>query len=339
MRGFTELILRLNDLQTEPESVKTLVSYFSKVHPEDGAWALWLLLGKKLKPAVSRRSLQQWMADLSGYPDWLIEKSNHHVGNVAEAFSLLTGNQSVRSCEIPLWSLMEEKLLPLKDWDAFFQKQLLESLWSGMSQSELFILMQILSGSLRTNCSYFLVIRALANACKVEFPVLLYRLQGQWQPTGEFFLSLSNPEETQLARTGCPYPIREPGSLQANLVLVYAYASGMSDQEGFSAYALAAAREDELIPVVKVPSAMDGVDQEFLDEWIQANTLTSKGPVRTTPAQLVLRISFDGVYTSDRHKCGLVLDNPQLISLEKGKSRNDLTRLSELQSYTSEKHH
>ncbi|MEX0322310.1 MAG: hypothetical protein AB3N63_09145 [Puniceicoccaceae bacterium] len=336
MRSFTNLVLKLNDLQTEPEVVEALESYFSNVPPQDGAWALWLLLGNKLKPAVGRRTLQHWIAELSGYPDWLVKESGRHVGNLPETFSLLVGKRSSQPMDIALGSLMEEKIVPLKDWDSYFQKQMLESLWTSMSQDQLNILLQILAGSMRSNCSNFLVIRALANALGVEFPVLLHRLQQEWQPDRDFFNSLNDPDVNHILQQQCPYPIRESGSLQAKLVLIYAYVSGSGEQAGYSAYALAAQNGDELVPVARVPSSLEVEDKDFVDGWIRENTLQKKGPVRTTPAKLVFRIAFDGAYLSKRHKCGLVLDNPVMLNLEKDTSLEQLTPFDELQSYADQ---
>lgn len=336
MRRFTQLILKLNDLHTEPEIVKLLETYFREVPHHDGSWALWLLLGNKLRPVIKKATLQQWIADKTGYPDWLIKESSRHVGNIAETFSLLVGNQSINPGRIALGTLMEESLLPLKDWDSYFQRQMLEELWQQTRPEEQFILTQILSGSMRTNCSYFLVVRALANALELDFPVLLYRLQQHWQPGKSHFKSLADPSENRLASELCPYPSREPGSLHASLILVYAYVLGFGDQAGFSTYALAAVSGSDLIPVARIPSTLEAADKALLDEWIRENTIAKKGPVRTTPAELVFRIGFDGAYASRRHKCGLVLDNPIMLSWQKHASLEQVTGFKELQSLVNQ---
>lgn len=335
MHRFTSLILKLGDLHAKPETVAELEAYFRNAPPEDSAWALWLLLGNKLKPAMSKNAMKQWITELTGYPDWLIQESNRHVGNLAETFSLLAVDTETTGIEISLNSLIKDNLVPLKDWDSYFQKQMLEKLRSGMSKDQFQILLQLLTGSLRTYCSRFQVVRSLANALGVEFPVLLHRLQQDWQPSKAFMDSLTDTAAIEQARRDCPYPIRESGSLRANLVLVYAYVSGLGENAGFSAYALGAVKGDEVISVARMPSGLEPEEMQEVDQWIQDNTLMKKGPVRTTPAKLVFQVAFDGVYLSRRHKCGLVLDNPVIVAWEKGAPLEKVTAFKQLESHAN----
>src|SRR5687768_5912998 len=75
MRQFTKLFFELDSTTRTGEKVRALEAYFSAAAPQDAAWALHFLIGRKVKRAVNTRLLRDWLAHETGLPLWLIVES------------------------------------------------------------------------------------------------------------------------------------------------------------------------------------------------------------------------------------------------------------------------
>ena len=116
MKRFAALYEALDRTTSTNEKVAALVSYFSSAPPEDAAWAVWFLTGRRLKRFLPGRLLAGWAMEEAGVPDWLFEESYASVGDLAETISLvLDGRGDAEPApEIPLSRWMAERLLPLR---------------------------------------------------------------------------------------------------------------------------------------------------------------------------------------------------------------------------------
>ena len=204
MRRFTRLFCELDQSNRTGDKVECLVWYFREAPPADAAWALWFLLGNRLKSPVKARALREWTADLSGLPAWLGEESYATVGDLAETLSLLLPEPGPGT-ELSLCRLVEDHLVSLQDWQPEVQFQLLRRLWEAMDADERFLVNKLLTGGFRVGVSRSLVVRALAQVAGVEGAVMEHRLMGQWQPSAERFRSFLEEDggEDDAAR---PYP-------------------------------------------------------------------------------------------------------------------------------------
>src|SRR5689334_2815525 len=91
------------------EKVVAIERYFADAPPRDGAWALFFLIGRRLRRAVSTGLLRQWVGEVTGYPLWLVEECFHHAGDLSETLALLLGEAPAPS-DLPLHRLAEERL-------------------------------------------------------------------------------------------------------------------------------------------------------------------------------------------------------------------------------------
>lgn len=207
MRRFAQLYEALDRTTSTNEKVAALVAYFSSAPPEDAAWAVWFLTGRRLKRFLPSRLLAGWAMAEAGIPDWLFEESYASVGDLAETISLvLDGRGEAASApELPLSRWMSERLLPVRGLPEEEQRREVTGWWRGLPRWETFVLNKLLTGELRVGVSQTLVERALARIAGVPQPTIAHRLMGAWEPTASFYTGLFSPgvEEEDGSR---PYP-------------------------------------------------------------------------------------------------------------------------------------
>jgi DNA ligase 1 len=184
--------------------VAALVQYFRNAPPEDAAWAVHFLSGRRPKRLVSSRKLASWASREAGVPDWLFEECYESVGDLAETITLILPETGVSS-ELPLSHWVEQRLLPLRNEDDDVQREVMVQSWRELDRRERFVWNKLITGGFRVGASQRLVIRALAEASGLDEGVIAHRLTGAWEPTSEFFRRLVAPD-TRDADVSRPYP-------------------------------------------------------------------------------------------------------------------------------------
>jgi DNA ligase 1 len=207
LRRFAQLYEALDRTTSTNEKVAALVAYFSSAPPEDAAWAVWFLTGRRLKRFLPSRLLAGWAMAEAGIPDWLFEESYASVGDLAETISLVLDGRGEQATapELPLSRWMSERLLPVRGLPEEEQRREVTGWWRGLPRWETFVLNKLLTGELRVGVSQTLVERALARIAGVPQPTIAHRLMGTWEPTASFYEGLFSPgvEEEDGSR---PYP-------------------------------------------------------------------------------------------------------------------------------------
>ena len=220
MKLFTELYVELDQTNKTNEKVEAMKFYFEHAEPHDAAWALYFLSGRKPRQIVPSRKLRDWAIERSGIPEWLYEESRDTVGDGAETIALLLPNNAAID-NTPLHTLVEDKLLPLRGADEETQKDAVVSAWLRMNYSQRLVYNKLISGAFRVGVSQLLVVRALSQYSEIPTDIIAHRLMGEWSPTAEFFIHLTDPhvaeDEAPIAR---PFPFHlshqidfEPGDL------------------------------------------------------------------------------------------------------------------------------
>src|SRR4029077_2910550 len=116
---------------------------------------------------------------------------------------LLPPAQATSSRSLHEW--VEERLLPMRDWDDRARRESMVQAWREMSDRQRFVWNKLITGEFRVGVSQNLVVRALAEASGVDANVLAHRLMGDWQPTADFATRIL-AKETADADVSRPYP-------------------------------------------------------------------------------------------------------------------------------------
>jgi len=204
VKAFADLYAALDATTKTNEKVAALTGYFRAAAPEDAAWAVSFLIGRRPKRLLESRKLAQWAIEEAAVPDWLFGECYQAAGDFAETIALLLP-AATASTALPLHYWVEERLLPLRDADDDTRRQWLVAAWREMDEGQRFAWNKLLTGEFRVGVSQSLVVRALAETAALPAEVIAHRLMGDWQPGAEFWRQLLAPV-TADADVSRPYP-------------------------------------------------------------------------------------------------------------------------------------
>lgn len=204
MKAFAELYAALDETTKTNEKVAALERYFRIAPPEDAAWAVSFLIGRRPKRLLESRKLAQWAIEEAGVPDWLFGECYQAVGDFAELIALLLP-PTAQSTELPLHWWIERRLLPMRDADDETRRAWLVSAWREMDEGQRFAWNKLITGEFRVGVSQSLVVRALAETAGLSTEAIAHRLMGEWEPTPGFWTQLVAPE-AQEGDVSRPYP-------------------------------------------------------------------------------------------------------------------------------------
>jgi DNA ligase-1 len=190
---FGELYTQLDATTRTTEKVEALKAYFQSAPPHDAAWAVFLMLGRKIGRAVASKLILGWAAEVTGYTPWLIHECNLVAGDFSETLALLLPPPAAPDPPA-LHEVIEGELHPLQGLTAERQKEVIIGLWDRLESRERYILHKLLGGEFRVGVSRLLVIRALAEIAGVENAVMTHRVTGNWQPSAEWFAQIMSKE-------------------------------------------------------------------------------------------------------------------------------------------------
>lgn len=203
MQAFAQLFEALDQTNKTQDKVALLRAYFQTATDEDRLWVLALFMDRRPKRQLGLPLLRQWAAEAAGIPDWMFEESYSLVGDLAETIALL----------LPPPSRHDDR--SLSDWVRFVRqldtkdlahtRAALTEAWDGLSTTERFLLIKLLTGGFRIGISEGLIVRALAEAFDIEKDVLTHRLMGEWHPDHTTFGELLFGQNS-MAELSRPYP-------------------------------------------------------------------------------------------------------------------------------------
>jgi DNA ligase 1 len=207
VRRFADLYERLDTTTSTSAKVSALREYFASAPPEDAAWTLFFLTGRRFKRLLGSGPLFQWTVEQTGLPAWLVSDSMNVVGDMAETIALLVdrGVPVRGGPEVPLHVWIEQRILPLRLLELEDQRRAVVEWWRELPRRELFLLNKLLTAEFRVGVSAILVMRAVALLAGLPPATVAHRLMGDWEPSAEFFRALIAPQGT-IAEQSHPYP-------------------------------------------------------------------------------------------------------------------------------------
>lgn len=214
MRCFVQLYAALDRTGSTSAKRDAIAAYLHDAPPADAAWAVYVLGGGKLRRLASVTELRQATREATGYPDWLIDESYAHVGDLAEAIALLLPSGHA-SDDAPLHAWMEQRLPALAQLDAPGRVAQLKSWWQALPANEIYLLNKLITGALRVGVSQRLVVQALALWSQLPTDLIAHRLSGDWAPSATSLAALAQPAEDDAHREHRPYPFFLASPLEA----------------------------------------------------------------------------------------------------------------------------
>jgi DNA ligase-1 len=194
MKRFARLFMELDASSRTTGKLAALRRYFRDAPAEDAAWAVYFLIGNKVRRAVRMKDFRVWAGGLSGYPEWMVEECYDHVGDLAETLALLLAGSNLGSDGggpgQGLRELVEDVLLPLRGMEPARQREVVEAEWCRLDTAGRLVFNKLLTGGFRVGVSRTLVTRALAEIAGVEPAVMAHRLMGDWQPSASAYHGL-----------------------------------------------------------------------------------------------------------------------------------------------------
>ena len=212
MQALTELFTAIDRTTRTSEKTAALVRYFEVAGPSDAAWALSVLLGRKLIRAVSYKRLRVWAGEVSGHPDWLVAECHSTVGDMSETLALILPPAAELRDEAggplsddpTLDDVVRRYILPLEQMSEAEQRATILAAWTRFEGDQRFLFHKLISGNFRIGVAQKVVVNALAQVAGVEPAVMQHRLSGRFDPTPEAYAALLDDSgELDPAR---PYP-------------------------------------------------------------------------------------------------------------------------------------
>ncbi|MBK8663196.1 MAG: hypothetical protein IPN18_15935 [Ignavibacteriales bacterium] len=122
---------------------------------------------------------------------------------------------------------------------------------------------------------------------------------------------------------------RQPEQSQAVLLYVK-YGRGTNTE-----YSFAVKKGDGLVTLTKKTSDDEYNFGNEISSFVKNNTIEKFGPVISVKPEMVFEIGFDEVRLSPRHKCGVSLVSPKIITLLRGISPEEIGSIEYISSLIS----
>ena len=193
MKRFAGLIEALTRTESTRERTRKLADHLSSVPPEDAAWTLSLLLGRRPRRLVTIRTLCDWALHHAAIARWLFEESYDVVGDLAETAALVVYRPQDANprTSLPLCRWMEDRLSPLQGLDVESQRRKICLWWSELDLGELYLLNKLLTGTLHAPIRPTDVFRSVSQISGLPLTTISLRLEGNWRPSADFFAWLT----------------------------------------------------------------------------------------------------------------------------------------------------
>jgi DNA ligase-1 len=203
VKRFARLYRELDETTRTSDKVAALRGYFEQAPPEDAAWALMCLAGKRLKRTVSVHVLRDAVMLETSLPAWMLGECYDAVGDWSETMALLLPAPGT-SPDLPLHSVFRDFIMPMGAMDAPGAVSLLRRAWRMLPSDQIFLFHKLISGTFRVGAARGLVVRALAEAADLDPDTIAHRLSGRYEPTPDAYRALLAPRSAEDATH--PYP-------------------------------------------------------------------------------------------------------------------------------------
>ncbi|MBN9376757.1 MAG: ATP-dependent DNA ligase [Chlamydiales bacterium 38-26] len=219
METFKKLYFDIDQTQSTNEKIQIIKEYFEKSSPDDAAWALFFLMGRRLKRLISSHDLKKWCIDWLQIPDWLYQECHSAVGDTAETVALLITPSEDPKPLPALGELMKLHIIPLQSQSEEVKKQFVLNFWKQLDRKNCFIFNKLLTGGFRVGASRQVTLKALSLALEVPQEKLAQAVNTNTIPSGEFFENLRHLKDAEISASH-PFPFYLASPLDKELHLL-----------------------------------------------------------------------------------------------------------------------
>jgi DNA ligase 1 len=203
MHSFAALYREIDGSTKTTVKANAIAAYLQSASADDAAWAIYLLSGNKIKQVMPSKQIRALVAAKASIPDWLLDETYTWIGDLAETLSAVVHSDSKATIgSLTSWI---ERISQIRSMTAVDQNVAMESLLDEVTDEDRFVLMKLLTGSMRVGVSQGLVIRAIAQHSGIAAEMITHRMMGDWQPSASFYHRLIDPNTTDSASSQ-PYP-------------------------------------------------------------------------------------------------------------------------------------
>lgn len=204
MKDFAELYQQLDATTKTTAKIEAMVAYLKTASNLDRAWAIYFLMGNKLKPTIPTKALRQAAIEAAQIPVWLFEETYQWVGDLAETIAnIVPVTNRLEAGSLSEW--IDVYCKPLGKADLTTQMELLQTCWSKLDSQQRFVFNKLLTGNLRVGVNSKLITKAISQWSEVDVDVIAHRLMGDWQPTEQAMVELL-AAATDVKSPSQPYP-------------------------------------------------------------------------------------------------------------------------------------
>ena len=216
MQRAAQLFDEIDSTTSTNAKVDALARYFREATDEDKLWVIALLSGRRPRRPVTSTQLRQWIGEVSGVSDWLLEHSYHVVGDLAETITLLAPAGEHIQKSLAEWVAYVEAIKDRTDED---KARSIKAAWLGLDGMARFVFNKIITGSFRIGVSQKIMVKGLAKATGLHEDAIAHRLMGNWSPHTTSFHDLLHADHSGDTDSR-PYPfylayqLEEPDGLK-----------------------------------------------------------------------------------------------------------------------------
>lgn len=174
MKLFAELIDDISRARDDNYTQRLLIHYFTLEETSaEKNEALKLLFDICPKKSVSSRQLKSWASDLTGYPNWLIERSEKEAGNFLKTFALLLNTTKSQSSNRPLtyWLATVSELSQSEQEIAKFIGEAVVA----SDSNEILLLLKLMTGTFKSPTSELEIYKVLSQIWSIDPSILSLR--------------------------------------------------------------------------------------------------------------------------------------------------------------------
>lgn len=176
MKFLTKLIDDIAHSHSEKHVISHLTEYFRSDAPdEDKDQALKLMLDQYPPRAITVSKLKDLASDLTGFPSWLIDRSEKETGYFIKTLSLLSRPKIKQNRKYALSSVVQ-KITDLKGAPVDLITTFISEVMMMSDATQLMVVLKLLTGTFQLQIAKKDIIRALAQVIGISFEIASLRL-------------------------------------------------------------------------------------------------------------------------------------------------------------------